>query len=388
MKKQFSRFLMAGILSAAVSVAFTACGGDSGTSGGVEHEKRSSSQEKVSSAKAQSSSSQAKLPDGLEPVTLDELSKNLNLGKMFGASNVYLATGVKHGLFSIWVPDTAWVVIASDFKDGVISFDKENSAYLGIKTAVSDSMEAFYKKGGKLYFAKDSEGDIKFSLDGKTYKYAENAQVAVSSSRINNADDLKSLKLSCKSEKSAVNYSFYEGRYLAEVTEGELVGWSAGYYDIHRGYLLMLPRFNNSKVSNIESSFLNTDYSMSSLTTNEKFNCKKEEFKFDTISKEKISGLWVAASDGLDWTLELNENGDYKLEAKKLNATEELKKGSWDIYGNLLVIQNLGCKNPETCVSAAKGVVKGFDSKNGFELDHDDPGVPEVPTIWTIPMYE
>ena len=117
--------LLAGITAA--SLALFACGDSSPSD--TEDDILSSPSEKddsSSSIEDVSSSSVSKdIPAGARAATLDDLERNMTLKGLFGR-DIYLATGEKHGLFSLWIPDTAWLAAPSDFKDGVlrISMDK------------------------------------------------------------------------------------------------------------------------------------------------------------------------------------------------------------------------------------------------------------------------
>lgn len=391
MNKFFKKSLWA---SACVSAMFLgACGDSSSTSSNVEKGDGSSSSVESSSSSAaeeESSSSQVDInvPEGGRVATLADLDKNIALGDLFG-TKAYLATGAKHDVFSIWVPDTAWMGFFSEFKDGSISFGNGNGYFAGIDgDKVTDAMGEFWKKGGTISFIVNSEDKLQFSVNGGDYKDAETAKVAVSKNAISNGDDLNGVKLECKNGDSKVAYTFYEGRFLQESEGDDGLEWAAGYYDIQRSKLLMLQVFFNTKgYVPLTTMTVDSDYNLTSVS-GAVYSCSKSSFKYDAIDAGKIAGEWVADGDGLDWTLTLNKSGEYSVEAKKAGNTEELKTGSWDIYGDLLVVKNKKCLKPSKCVSAAKGTVSHFDAENGFDFDHSDSDTPAVPKTWTVQQYE
>ena len=118
MKKSFGLAIWPAAVAA--TTMFAACGSDDNSSNVEREEGASSSVEATSSSSEESSSSEKReVPEGTRAATLDDLQKNMALGKMFG-SDIYLATGAKLGVFSIWIPDTAWIAVHSEFKDGVL----------------------------------------------------------------------------------------------------------------------------------------------------------------------------------------------------------------------------------------------------------------------------
>lgn len=391
MNKVFKKSLWA---SACVSaMLLSACGDSSSTSSNVEKgDGSSSSVENASSSSAEevssSSVSDIDVPEGGRVATLADLEKNISLGNLFG-TKAYLATGAKHDVYSIWVPDTAWIGFYSEFKDGTITFGNGNGYFVGVDgDKVTEAMGEFWKKGGSISFVVNSEDKLQFSVNGGDFQDAEVAKVAVSKNAVSNGDDLKGLKLKCKNGDDEVAYTFYEGRFLQE-TEGEDgLEWAAGYYDIQRSKLLMMPAFFNTKgYVPLTTMTVDSDYNLVSLS-GDTYKCSKSSLDFESIAASKIAGEWVADGEGLDWTLTLMENGDYSVEAKKAGNTEELKSGMWDIYGDLLVLKNKSCLYPSKCVSAVKGVVSHFDAESGFDFDHTDSNSPAVPKTWTVQQYE
>ncbi|MCQ2105645.1 MAG: hypothetical protein MJZ26_07620 [Fibrobacter sp.] len=392
MKMNFHKFLGATSVAMTMATAMmvSACGDDGSSSNNVEREEDSSSSlvESSSSEEVSSSSEKSNLPKGARVATLKDMDKNISLGELFGTT-VYLATGSKVGLYSLWVPDTAWIAFHSEMNDGEIFFDKSNGALMGASSiAVYDSLKNMLDKGAKLEFIMNSDEKLQYSLNGGKYQDTEVAKVAISGSNVTKADELKGKKLSCTSGDTTNTYLFYEGRFLQENSlDKKDISWSAGYYDIQRGMLLMMPTFYDQQALALKSLYVDGEFNLTSATGSE-YKCKNSKFEFDSVDESDLVGEWVASKDGEDWTLELKKDGSHQLQAKEKGGTIELKTGVWSVFGDLLLMRNTGCLNPSSCSKAVKGVVSGLDKDKGFNYDHSDTGDPLVPTAWTVPLYE
>ncbi|WP_298772341.1 hypothetical protein [uncultured Fibrobacter sp.] len=382
-------FLSSAMLSVVVATTmmFAACGSDDNSSNVEREEGSSSSEESSSSVKEKSSSSVAELPEGDRAATLEDLSKNYSLGKMFG-TEVFLATGTKTGVFSIWIPDVSWMAIRSEFKDGILEYGETHGSFMGVDSSLADSMKAFFQKGGSFHFIVNSDKELQYSLNDDDYVTVKKVDVKASTNWESDGSNLKGVKLACTKDKVTKNIMFYEGRYVVEESAGDSSMWMAGYYDIQRSHLLMLPVFFNKTAYSLESGMLKSDYSKLVMDTGDEYSCKKSTFKSESIDPEKIAGEWFADDDGYDWTLMLDANGDYSVVAMDGANPVEKKTGSWDIYGDVLLLNNAKCMKPSSCAGAVKGAISGFDAKKGFNFDHDDVQEPLVPKTWTLPLYE
>ena len=130
MKKSF--FLAGGF---ALALFFAACGDDSSSNGSVDQETDGSSSSVEDSTDVSSSSVEQKdptWPEGARAATLSDLKKYYIL-KVKGET-FHLGTGIKEGMFSLWGidetdgnPHLALLLIASDFKDGVIKMGSSNT---------------------------------------------------------------------------------------------------------------------------------------------------------------------------------------------------------------------------------------------------------------------
>ena len=383
MKKSFGLAIWPAAVAA--TMMFAACGSDDNSSNVEREEGPSSSVEATSSSSEESSSSEKReVPEGTRVATLDDLQKNMALGKMFG-SDIYLATGAKLGVFSIWIPDTAWIAVHSEFKDGVLEYGKSNGSIMATATAVSDSLTAFFEKGGKIEFVVKGE-KLQYSINGGDYADVEKANVKTSSNWLSDGTKLQGVRLSCKNDDAKQTYSFYKGRYVVEESIGDSF-WSAGFYDIQRSHLLMTPVFFNKSAYSLVSGQVSSDFNLS-MDTGAEIKCEKTTFMFDEVDHDSIAKEWVADADGVDWTLKLKTSGEYALDATKGKNSEDVRSGKWDIYGDILFLKNSSCQSPSKCAKSVKGAVEGFDPQKGFTYKHDDSSTPVMPKDWTLPQYE
>ena len=384
MKKSFGLAIWPAAVAA--TMMFAACGSDDNSSNVEREEGASSSVEATSSSSEESSSSEKReVPEGTRVATLDDLQKNMALGKMFG-SDIYLATGAKLGVFSIWIPDTAWIAVHSEFKDGVLEYGKSNGSIMATATAVSDSLTAFFEKGGKIEFVVKGE-KLQYSINGGDYADVEKANVKTSSNWLSDGTKLQGVRLSCKNDDAKQTYSFYKGRYVVEESIGDSSFWSAGFYDIQRSHLLMTPVFFNKSAYSLVSGQVSSDFNLS-MDTGAEIKCEKTTFMFDEVDRDSIAKEWVADADGVDWTLKLKTSGEYALDATKGKNSEDVRSGKWDIYGDILFLKNSSCQSPSKCAKSVKGAVEGFDPQKGFTYKHDDSSTPVMPKDWTLPQYE
>lgn len=410
--------------AAMVSLALTACGDDGPTkSENIEHgdkdvssssvskdDGKNSSDSKGSSASknssdskdnpsssssvkgdqpSSSSSEKVEVPEGARAATIEDLEKNMSLGEMFGTT-VYLATGAKHGLFSLWVPDTAWIAVASDFNNGVLDISKKTAAYSGISgSATADSMKELFDEGLKISFVVDDDV-LKFSTDGgKTYAKVEAASVKTVATKMSKGDDLKGVRLTCTNGDKKNIYTFYEGRYHVETKNGDKVeAWSAGYYDIHRSHLMMLPKFFEGPTTSLTTFFVEPESYTLSFYGDVEYKCDKSAVEYTNVASKDLVNEWEATENGYEWIFELRNSGEYFINATKSGDTKQSKKGVWAVYGDMLFLQANGCLDAKNCTQTVKGVVSDVDPKVGFEYKHSDPDEPTMPTVWTLPQYE
>lgn len=376
--------------SAAFSLMLSACGDDSSSSNNVEREENSSSSvEEISSSSETSSSSVEEisdLPKGYRAATLEDLGKYHSL-PLFG-TEIYLATGSKKGVFSLWDSgETGWVAFRSDFKNGILEFSEESRTgdYLGGNYPVADSLSKMYKSGAKIQIiVNEKDGSLQYSLNDGDYANLPVAKIAELNSILTSGDKLKGKALSCKQDSTTFEYSFFEGRYIAEAGDE----WEAGFYDVQYGRLLMIPTFLG-KASYQALVTMNVSADLSSMVNvvGGELSCKVSELKSESVDSELMAGDWVADGDGYDWKLSLAETGKYSLVAKKMNSAVLNNSGSWDVYGNILLIKNTACTDPSACLTSIKGSISDFDPSKGFKLEHSNTEEPIMPSAWSAPQY-
>ena len=251
------RFLALLISSA---LMFAACGDDSSSTSVDPSSEESSSSDKSSSSKKKkkpsssasdenSSSSEAPessssfvvvVPEGARIAKLEDLLKNMEL-KLFDQT-VYLSTGRKQGLLAFRIPDELWVVTYTDFADGVVSIEKDNS---GVQYSETDAAKKIVEKvneGFKMSFVVDAEDRILYSVDGSDYSEAFKASVAVQKDKLSKADSIQNKIYECADGDSTRIFKFLDSSYTYETSvEGNVVNKHEGHYDIQRSTLLMLP---------------------------------------------------------------------------------------------------------------------------------------------------
>jgi hypothetical protein len=282
--------------------------------------------------------------------------------------------------------EVGWAVVRSEFKDGTYRFDPQNGSFIGASVAEADSLRAFFNKGGTIQFKVNSGDTLLVAVNDGEFQEAKVISAQLPNTLIAKVDSLQSAKFKCDNGQ---NYVFYKDRYILEETVNDSLHWSAGYYDIQRGHLLMLPVFFNTRsISPLQSAKVNTDYSVTMDAGSKKFKCEKESFEYSEINREELVGTWDGSNESLEWSLKLGKDGSYSVDAKDGGVPKESKSGSWDVYGDQLMLLNEACMNPDVCSSAVKGKVDGLDAKVGFTYNHDDGDSPAVPKVWTALQSE
>ena len=381
---------------AALALALGACGDSKSPTDSDDILSSGGSSAKSSSSKeAKSSSSVSEdIPKGARAATLDDLERNMKLKDMFGR-DIYLATGEKHGLFSFWIPDTAWIAVPSDFKDGVISFSSGAITSIKIENKAIESMEELVEKDSdhSMRFIVNEDDQLQYSLDGGKYKDVSEATVKKNSSVISNGDSLASKTLFCKTgEETYTEYDFYKGRYVATDVKDSgksnrsVVSWSAGYYDIHRGKLLMRPLFYSAPVYALVSASVSSDYKTLTISA-EDVSCTLSELKYNEVPAADLEGEWESDEGGLAWSLDLRTDRTFEVKAFKGNENKALKQGTWDVYGNQLLMKVTGCLGGK-CTPAVMGSVSKWKAGSFFNYGNSDRDDPPIPENWTAPEYE
>lgn len=381
-------YLLAGLVAS--TLVFTGCGSDSGSDSGIDREDATSSSSgndlSSSSKKAKSSSSKVELPDGARVATLDDLSRNMLLE--IDGHEIHMTSGSKKGLFSFSIVgdkvDTGEVVVISDFEDGIIKINEDNATTSIINTLGDDYFLAQMAKKMTIAFTVDSSGSLKYAVDSGDPKTVETEQLPATKAKIGKFDDMVGKKLTCKAgEDTSDIYKFYDGRFIMEHVAGKkTLQTMAGYADIHRGELLLVPVYYTGAVMALYTHVVSSDYVL------DEKDCSAEDFKIGKIKAADLVGDWYSYDKELklDWNFKLKDDGTFHLEAFS-NINEQLKSGSWDLYGDVLMMRSEKCLDT-TCQIIIMGVVEDFEKDKGFTFKHSGTDSPAMPTEWVVQKYE
>lgn len=339
-----------------------------------------------SSSKIKPATSSSGLPsEGERAAKLEDLEKIYEL-KLFDQT-VYLSTGSKQGVIALRIPDELWAVTYTDFANGVVSFEKDNTGLQYSQTDAANKIAEKVDKGFKISFVVDKDGKVLYSVDdSENYSEAVKAGVAVQKGKISKAENLQDKIYECADGDSTRIFKFFDNSYICETSiDDSVVNWHAGRYDIQRNTLLMRPLHHYA-------GWLRTMFSYSVGTDNtittfkgEIMNCTVRDIEYDYEKAEDFVGEWVATNDGVEWTFSLNADGTSKLEAYEAGEKVEYKSGTWEIYGYYMLINNKMYMHPGSTPSIYGQLQTGpIDRKtgkiSGFSYIHSDPDTPHIPT--------
>ena len=122
-------------------------------------------------------------------------------------------------------------------------------------------------------------------------------------------------------------------------------------------------------------------------STGKSLTCKVSELKYGKVSAKNLAQEWDVSVDGLDWMFKLKDDKTFELEAKKGVDPKLKRNGTWDVYGDNLMLKFTACSD-KGCTPSVKGVVSDLDPKKGFKYAHSDPDEPNIPKEWEVPIYE
>ena len=395
MKKSF--FLAGGF---ALALFFAACGDDSSSNGSVDQETDGSSSSVEDSTDVSSSSVEQKdptWPEGARAATLSDLKKYYIL-KVKGET-FHLGTGIKEGMFSLWGidetdgnPHLALLLIASDFKDGVIKMGSSNTMdplVLDEKLATNKILKDINKSTKDMeisFIVKDEK--LMYRIDKGDFAEAEVEQLKADQSLVTDASNFDKKRLACtvSGNDTTQVYSFYKGRYIMERVVGkDTVSWNAGYVDTYRGYTFFVSKFATGP--DLAMMTRQVTASMDSIRGNSK--CSKSDFKYTDVDAAKLKGDWATLdkSTNTDWELNLMAANQYSLVANA--GMNENKSGTWDVYGDVLLlkVEKLLNAAERKCANSIKGNVTEVSEK-GFTYNHSDKCSPALPKTWEVPVFE
>lgn len=371
-------FLLASLVA---SFMFWGCSDDDSTISDIDREDVSSSGVKSSSSVSSSSEEKENLPEGTRSAKLSDLPKNLKLN--IDGHELHMATGVKQGLFSLWVLDTGKVAVISDFNKGVLKIGSDNSS-----TSIISTLDEKYflyklvKKGMKITFTV-KDGELQYSVDGADAVAAKTEQVSVGKAVLSNEEDLVGKAITCKSGDTTNVYKFFLGRFVLETKIGKKSSdFIGGYADIHRSTLFMIPMFFSNSVPSIMTEQVSSKFTLGN------GECTNKDFKAVNIDAKELALEWSSydKENNFDWTLKLEDDMTFDLRAN--GGEDEYKTGKWDVYGNVLLMKNEACLDPDACAKAVMGSIEDYEKGQGFTFDHNSSEKPALPKEWVVQQYE
>ncbi len=395
MKKSF--FLAGGF---ALALFFAACGDDSSSNGSVDQETDGSSSSVEDSTDVSSSSVEQKdptWPEGARAATLSDLKKYYIL-KVKGET-FHLGTGIKEGMFSLWGidetdgnPHLALLLIASDFKDGVIKMGSSNTMdplVLDEKLATNKILKDINKSSKDMeisFIVKDEK--LMYRIDKGDFVEAEVEQLKADQSLVTDASNFDKKRLACTitGNDTTQVYSFFKGRYIMERVVGkDTVSWNAGYVDTYRGYTFFVSKFATGP----DLAMMTRQVTASMDSIRGISACAKSDFKYTEVDATKLKGVWATLdkSANTDWELNLKAANQYSLVANA--GMNENKTGTWDVYGDVLLlkVEKLLNAAERKCANSIKGNVTEVSEK-GFTYNHSDKCSPALPKTWEVPVFE
>ena len=355
--------------------------------------KSSSSTEPPKSSSSVVSSSSVEVPDGARAAKLADLEKNVEL-KLFDQT-VYLSTGSKFGLVSLRIPDEMWIVTYTDFANGEVSFDDNNTGKQYSETDATKKIMNELKKGFKLSFVVDKDGTVKYAVNGsKEYSEAVKSSVAVMKGKVSKAEDIKDKIYKCTDGDTTRTFTFFDKSYIVENEAGGKVAyWIGGYYDIQRSTLLMRPAYYNKPIYSMYSYSVGTDNTIAS-TSGNAMTCNVQTIDYEYEKASDFVGEWQASSNGIDWEFSIKADGSYELAAFEGTKNVEAKSGVWEIFGYHLMMRNTACLHPKECTTSIHGqlqtgpIDRETNKISGFSFIHNDTDTPKIPTSFDATQYE
>ncbi|MBP5248290.1 MAG: hypothetical protein J6Z31_10620 [Fibrobacter sp.] len=374
---------------ASTVMMFAACSSDSSSNPNRESES--------SSSKELSSSSSEQNEDAEAIQALVEETPNMLLTEKDGA-DIWLIAG-STGIYSLWAIDptstaTSYATVATkgDITTGKLEFSKQADGFVYSKVEQGEAFAEWLEKGITLEFSV-KEGALMVSIDGADPVAVEKATRKVTAGYLSKADSLVGKSLEWSEGDSTQTYRFYKnGEYVRVFGEDNL--FEAGYYDVHRQQLLMLPVYFVGRVSALTSYSVklgDSSYELDNQTSTKTY--KVSSIKVSYPEEEILyANSWESTSnDTLLWTLDLLENSRYVLEGKTGVTDNTLKvrrKGEWDVFGDYLVLAVDTCQATEQveCPLERGQIVKLTSEK--LEIDNfDEASKYAAPKEWT-PVIE
>lgn len=376
------------VLASACILTLLACGSDSSSS--AARESDSSSSESVSSSSAASEDSFDKAL----------LQRNMDLGTSSGV-RLWLSTG-DGDLYSLWFLDTAssetsygTAVVHADISSGALVFDSTAGFVYASNLPQGDSVLSRIEKGIRLEFSVE-DSVLNVSIDGADPVEVKKATRAVDPEYLSNAKDLVEKKLEWSDGDSSSIYYFYkDGEYVRVARNDSADVFEAGYYDVHRQRLLLLPVYYSGYVSILSAYSAKLDggnYVISDQTSQKEFGVSTISVDYPSVETLSASAWSAKSNDTLKWTLSF-DGENYSASARTGIGDETLKfrrSGNWDLFGDYLVLGVAKCEANESviCASVVRGQVFHL-TEESFEFDNfDTESKYALPEKWSVVVEE
>ena len=383
------------------ALVFVACSDDNSNSntkpsGAENGSPENGSSENGSSENGSSENGSSENEDtDLRAAKLADLEKNLEL-KLFDQT-VYLSTGSKQGLIALRIPDELWIITYTDFANGEVTFNKDNTGLQSSDTDAAKKISGELSEGFKLSFKIDKEGKLLYAVNGSNdYSEAPKASVAVHNNKVSKADDIKDKIYTCTAGDQTQVFRFFDGVYIFENIADEKVSfWQAGHYDIQRSSLLMRPAYFNQPAESMYIYSVGKDNTITSSQDGSSvtMTCDVESSEYEYENASDFVGDWAASRDGVDWNFSLKADGTFELSAHEGENLVESKSGNWEVYGYHMMMNNKNCLHPETCTPSIHGqlqtgpIDQNTGKISGFSFIHSDSNTPAMPKSFEAPEF-
>jgi hypothetical protein len=376
------------------ALVFVACGDDNSNSNTKPSGAENGSPENGSSENGSSENGSSENEDtDLRAAKLADLEKNLEL-KLFDQT-VYLSTGSKQGLIALRIPDELWIITYTDFANGEVTFNKDNTGLQFSDTDAAKRITGQLSEGFKLTFKIDKEGKLLYAVNGSNdYSDAIKASVAVQNNKVSKADDIKDKIYTCTAGDQTQVFTFFDSAYIFENIADEKVSfWHAGHYDIQRSTLLMRPAYFNQPAESMYIYAVGKDNTIVSTQdgSSVKMDCTVESSEYEYETSSDFVGDWVGSRNDINWNFSLKADGTFELSAHEGESLLESKSGNWEVYGYHMMMNNKNCLHPETCTPSIHGqlqtgpVDQNTGKISGFSFIHSDSNMPAIPRSFEAP---
>lgn len=376
---------------ASAVMIFAACSSDS--SSNPNRESDSSSSKEISSSSAEQNE------DAEAIQALVEEMPNMLLTEKNG-SNIWLIAG-STGIYSLWAIDptsntTSYATVATkgDITTGKLTFSKQTDGFVYSMVEQGEAFAKWLEKGITLEFSVD-DGALMVSIDGADPVAVEKATRKVTSGYLSKADSLVGKSLVWSKGDSTQTYRFYKnGEYVRVFGDADL--FEAGYYDVHRQQLLMLPAQFVGSVSALTSYSVkigDDSYELDDQVSTKTYKVSSIKVSYPDIDLLYANGWESTSEDGdLLWTLDMLENNRYVLDAKTGITDNTLKvrrKGEWNVFGDYLVLTVDTClANESVQCPTERGQILKLNSET-LEFDNfDDSNKYATPKEWSAVIEE